>query len=164
MKKWLSMALILTLVIACVAATAEVGMANPWTDTDAAGLMDALGLELGVPEGATNVEWRMLEAEQMGELCFRWNDEDYTARIAPADEFEDISGMYFEWEQEEGCQVGRCQGVCFRAHDGGNTVDLCLWYDALTGLMYSLSVTDTDLDGFDITAAAQQVFVPMQTE
>ena len=37
-------------------------------------------------------------------------------------------------------------------------------YDDLTGLMYSLYTSGADLDGFDILAAAEQVYVPMQTE
>ena len=145
-------------------AVGEAGLANPWTETTAQGLMDALGLQLGLPDGATNVTWRMMESEQMGEVQFTWQDVDYTARIAPTEEFEDISGMYYAWEQEEECVVGRSRGVCYRAHEDGKTVDLCLWHDDLTGLMYSVSVVDDDLDGFDILAAAQILYIPMQTE
>ena len=139
-------------------------MANPWSPTTAQGLMDALGLQLGLPDGATNVTWQMMENPQMGQVQFNWQGEDYTARVAPTDEFEDISGMYYDWEVEDECEVGRCKGVIRRAHDGGNTVDVCLWYDDLTGLMYSVSVVGADLDGFDITAAAQILYIPLQTE
>ena len=146
------------------AALAETGMANPWTQTTAQGLMDVLGLQLGLPDGATNVTWQMMENPQMGQVQFTWQGEDYTSRVAPTDEFEDISGMYYNWEIEDECEVGRCKGVVRRAHDDGNTVDVCLWYDDLTGLMYSVSVVGTDSDGFDITAAAQILYIPMQTE
>mgnify|MGYP003550882133 CR=1 FL=1 len=67
-------------------------------------------------------------------------------------------------EIEDECEVGRCKGVVRRAHDDGNTVDVCLWYDDLTGLMYSVSVVGADSEGFDITAAAQILYIPMQTE
>ena len=164
MKRRISLLLAALLLLGCYAAAAEVGMANPWVETTAEGLMDALGVDLAVPDGATNVAWRLLEAEQLGELQFTWYEEDYTVRVAPTDEFQDISGMYYEWEHQEECDIGRCKGVMYRAQDGEYTADLCLWYDELTGLMYSVSVVDTDLDGFDITAAAQEVFVPMQTE
>jgi hypothetical protein len=121
-------------------------------------------LQLGLPDGATNVTWQMMENPQMGQVQFTWQGEDYISRVAPTDEFEDISGMYYNWEIEDECEVGRCKGVVRRAHDDGNTVDVCLWYDDLTGLMYSVSVVGADSDGFDITAAAQILYIPMQTE
>ena len=163
MKRAICMMLAL-LVMTGGVALAETGMANPWTQTTAQGLMDALGLQLGLPDGATNVTWQMLEDAQMGQVQFTWQGEDYTARVAPTDEFEDISGMNCEWEAGEECDVGRCKGVVRRAHDEANTIDVCLWYDDLTGLMYSVSVVGPDLDGFDITAAAQILYIPMQTE
>ena len=163
MKKLVSILMAL-MVLLCGTALAEAGLANPWSQTTAQGLMDALGLQLGLPDGATNVAWQMMEAEQMGQVTFTWQGEDYTARIAPADVFEDISGLYYEWEAEDKCEVGRCKGVVRRAHDGENTVDVCLWYDDPTGLMYAVSVIGADLDGFDITAAANILYIPMQTE
>ena len=33
--------------------------------------------------------------------------------------------------------------------------DLCTWYDAESGVSYSLSVTAKDLDGFDLLAIAE---------
>ena len=152
------------LILAFGAALAEAGLVNPWKPTTAQGLMDALGLQLGLPDGATNVTWQMMETEQTGQVTFTWQGEDYTARVAPADAFENISGLYYEWESQEDCAVGRCNGVCRRAHSEGKTIDLCLWYDDLTGLMYSVSVIGDDLDGFDITAAAGILYIPMQTE
>ena len=162
MKRMLVFALALMLVLGM--ATAEMGLANPWTPTTAQGLMDTLGLQLGLPDGATNVRWQMMESQQMGEVQFTWQGVDYTARVQPTDEFEDISGMYYKWDTEMDCTVGRCKGVCRRAHEGENTIDVCLWHDDLTGLMYSVSVVDTDLDGFDILAAAEILYIPMQTE
>ena len=163
MRKAISVLLAL-LILAFGGAMAEAGRVNPWAPTTAQGLMDALGLQLGLPDGAANVTWQMLETEQMGQVTFTWQGEDYTARIAPADAFEDISGLYCQWEAEDECEVGRCKGIVRRAHNGGNTVDLCLWYDDPTGLMYAVSVTGTDLNGFDIVAVARKLFIPMQTE
>ena len=163
MKKMLAVALTALLVF-CGVAVAEVGMVNPWQETTAEGLMDSLGVTLGVPDGATDVSYRMMEQSQLGEMTFSWYDMDYTARVAPTDGFEDISGVYIEWNQSMDCSVGRCAATDSRGPDGEDTVELCLWYDELTGLMYSLCVSAPDLDGFDILAAADQVYVPMQTE
>ncbi len=41
-------------------------------------------------------------------------------------------------------------------------MELCLWYDRVPGLMYSLSVYTTELDGLDLTAVAEQVYIPVQ--
>ena len=163
MRRAISVLLAL-LALSFAAAQAETGLANPWTQTTAQGLMDVLGVQLGLPDGATNATWRMMESVQMGQVSFSWQGENYTARVAPADAFEDISGMVYEWESQEDCAVGRCKGVCRRAHSAGKNVDLCLWYDDLTGLMYSVGVVGHDLDGFDITAAANILYIPMQTE
>lgn len=164
MKKMIAMMLTLLMLIAGAVGTAEAGLANPWVETTAEGLMESQGVEFGIPEGATNVVYRMMEEPQMAEMDFTWEDLDYTARIAPTDGFEDISGLYYEWIDEMECTVDRCEGVVRRAMDEEMTVDVCLWYDVATGLMYSVSTAAPDLDGFDIQAAADQLFVPMQTE
>ena len=164
-KRICAMALAALLALTLAGAWAEVGMPNPWTETTAEGVMEALGLEMGVPEGATEVAWRMLEEEQLAEMTFTWYEQDYTARVKPTDAFEDISGLYYDWPQEMECTVGgRCKGVCRRAADGDVTVDNCLWYDEATGLMYSVSTSAPDLDGFDIQASAEQLYVPGKTE
>lgn len=157
--------IVAALLALCVgAAMAEVGLANPWMDTTAEALKAEYGLELGVPEGATNVAWRVLPAKPLGEMTFTWYDMDYTARIAPTEGFEDISGIYVDWENQSEWTVGRCAAVCYRGRDGENMVDLCLWYDELTGMMYSVSTEAKDLDGFDILASAEQLYIPLQSE
>ena len=159
MKKFLAVILVLLL---AGSAMAEVGMANPWVETDADGVMQAVGVTFGVPEGAENVVYRVLEAEHLAEMDFSWYDMEYTARIKPTDAIEDISGVYCEWSQEDFCEIGGIEGTMYRGQDGDQTVDLCLWYDVVPGLMYSVSAAGPDLDGFDITAAAEQVYVPAQ--
>ena len=139
-------------------------VANPWTDADAESVETVIGVRFGVPEGAENVAYRMLESEQLAEMDFTLDGMEYTARIRPSAEFEDISGMYFDWgEADESFRIGPCAAREVRAEDDVyGTVDLCLWFDAVPGIMYSLSTSGADLDGFDITAIAERVYVPMQ--
>ena len=140
-----------------------IGMPNPWISVSAEELTDTLGLAFSVPEGAENIAYRILEAEQMAEMTFSLDGMDYTARIKPAAEFEDISGMYFDWETpNEDSTVAGIPAWEARANDGDTTLDLCMWFDAAPGLMYSLSTGADDLDGFDIIAIAEQVYLPMQ--
>ena len=141
-----------------------VGMSNPWTETSAEGLMEALGLGFTVPEGAENVSYYMLEEEDLAEMEFDLDGMTYTARIRPAAEWTDISGMYYEWDNTmEDFTIGHCPAWEGRAVAGEGTADLCLWFDIVPGLMYSLStVSEDDLDGFDLTAIAAQVYAPVQ--
>ena len=166
MKKLISIFLTSLMLLSCAAlAEAPVdGMSNPWTETTAEGLMEALGLEFAVPEGAENVAFRMLGETSLAEMEFDLDGMTYTARIQPAVEWTDISGMYYEWESTvEDFTIGDCPAWEGRAADGDDTADLCLWFDVVPGLMYSLgTVGEGDLDGFDLTAVAEQVYVPVQ--
>ena len=58
------------------------------------------------------------------------------------------------------CQVSWCEGVDRRYIGEDETVDVSLWYDAVSGLMYSVSTSAPDLDGFDIGAAADWLYMP----
>ena len=43
-------------------------------------------------------------------------------------------------------------------------VQLVNWYDAVTGVTYSLSASGTDLDGMDLQVYAEAVYQPLQGE
>ncbi len=76
-----------------------------------------------------------------------------------------ISGMYFAWDHEEAVQINHCEGTLGLAQTGSEDwVELCQWFDAAPGLMYSLSVSTTDSDGLDLTAVADMVYLPVQGE
>ncbi len=149
--------------------TEDFSLANPWTDLTAEQLEQASGVAFGVPEGAENVLYRYLPAEGLAEMQFTWNGGEYAARILPValqeGQLMNISGMYFAWENEEAVTIGRCPGTIGQAQCGSEDwAELCLWYDMAPGLMYSLSVSTTDIDGLDLTAIAEQVYIPMQGE
>ena len=138
--------------------------ANPWEDLTAEQLAAESGLAFGVPEGAENVIYRYMRGEGMAEMQFSWEGGEYCARILPmAQEGEgltDISGMYYDWINEEPVTIGDCPGSIAQAQDGEAWVERCLWYDAAAGRMYSLSVTDREIDGLDLTVLADQVYHP----
>ena len=140
-----------------------VQMENPWTDLSKEELSAQSGMSFGLPEEAENVVYRYLQNANLAEMQFTLNGQEYTARMMPAAAFEDISGMYFTWENEQtDITVSGREAWEARAVNGDEIVDLCLWYDAVPGIMYSLTTCAADLDGFDITAVAEQVFDPMQ--
>lgn len=138
-------------------------MVNPLVESDAETVAQQLGFALGVPEGAENVEYFILSGDTE-ELRFTLDGLNYTARLKPTADFEDISGMYYTWTNtlDDELEGRECKLMRYNGEDGD--IDLCLWYDAAPGLMYSLTTSDSTLDGFDITAIALQVFEPVQTE
>ena len=153
MKKLIALLLVLMLT---AAASAETMIINPWTETTSEGLMQTLGLSFDVPEGAENIVYRMLEEEMLAEMQFDLNGIHFNARIKPAAESEDISGMHCEWLSDEPVAIGWCEGRLLHAEDGESTADLCLWFDAAPGLMYSLSALSPD--GTDLLPLADAVY------
>ena len=134
------------------------GLANPWEDLTADALREASGLSFHVPEGAENVIYRYLPSESLAEMQFTLDSDEFCARIQPSSEPADISGMYFEWENEEAISINGCPGTISQAKaDSEDWVELCRWYDAAQGLQYSLSVYTTELDGLDLTAVAERI-------
>ena len=176
MKKLIALMMAaMMLVMACAVAENEteepmVGMANPWVDLTEDELTQASGVTFGVPEGAENVIYRWCESESLAEMQFTLDGDEFCARIKPSaleeGQLENISGMYFEWENEEEVTVGEsCRGTIGQAQTGTEDfVELVQWYDVVPGLMYSLSVYTTELDGLDLVAVANMVYVPMQGE
>ena len=142
-------------------------LANPWVELTEEELQQEAGIAFGVPEGAEDVVYRWLASEGLAEMQFTLDGDEYCARVQPAaledGELMNISGMYFDWENEESVTIGHCYGTIGQAQTGSEEwVELCQWYDAAPGLMYSLSVYTTELDGLDLTAVAEMVYVPMQ--
>ena len=163
MKKIIAVLLIALLALGSVALAEEnAAVANPWTECDAQTLLDTLGFGFTLPEDAENAAYRMNAELSLAEVDVTWQEMAYTARMQPTDAFEDISGLYYVWTYEEACEIGGREGSMLRGYDEGMTIDLCLFYDAAPGMMYSISASGEDLDGFDITAAAEAIFAPVQ--
>jgi len=142
---------------------------SPWEEMTAEQLAETTGVVFGVPEGTENACYMYLRGEKLGEMQFIWEGSDCCARVQPIalgeNELYDISGMYYEWETEYPVTVGGCFGSLSRPmQDGDVWVERCLWYDSEAGVMYSLSVTSADVDGLDLVALAEQVYVPAQGE
>ena len=140
--------------------TPSSGLANPMVESNPDEILQKLGVEFLVPEGAEDVRYFII-SDKMAEMQFRLDGSDCNARIQPESEFTDISGMYYDWVSTENCSIGSCEGKLTRASENGNSVSCCLWYDAVPGLMYSLSVIGGSADTLSV---AVSVYTPMQTE
>ena len=142
-------------------------IANPWTELTEEELLEVSGLTFNVPEDAKDVVCRWLEEDSLAEIQFFLDEDEYCARIKPdaleEGQLDNISDIYFEWENEEEVTIGGCPGTIGQAQTGSEDyVELCLWYDIVPGLMYSLSVYTTEPDGLDLIAVAEMIYSPVQ--
>ncbi len=142
------------------------GMANPWTTSDREGVLAATGFDMEAPEGATDVVYSYMEDDMLAQMDYTLDGMVFIYRMQFANEFTDISGMYYTWDAEEDGVVTNREAKYYN-YVGSETEDgvqVVNWYDAVPGVMYSLSVTGSDLDGMDIQAYAESLFVPLQGE
>ena len=140
-------------------------LANPWQDLSAEQIHELTDIPFSAPEGAENVIYRWLGSESLAEMQFTIYQDDFCFRAQPAalekGELQDISGMYFAWENEEDITVDGFSGTIGQAQTGSEDwVERCLWFDDAAGIMCSLSVATTELDGLDLTAVAEQIYHP----
>ena len=148
--------------------TAEVGMANPWRDSTEEEARAAIPRMFKAPEGAKDLRWTMMddasEYSPMVDLQFVLDGMTFDARaMVTGDDYEDISGLNYEWAAESDVTLanwagGEMQGKTFRNINESGMIDLITWYDVEIGISYCLSVADTDLEGFDIQAVAEQMY------
>lgn len=143
--------------------TASVG--NPWEDNVSEQEVYVLtGAYFIVPPDATDVVYRVNASQELAEMDFKLDGMDFTARMKPTEEFEDISGMYYEWEVDDEQMVGPSEGRARGGSADGEMIHSLLWRDDVTGIMYSLSVAAEDLDGFDIVGVAESMYQPETEE
>ena len=133
-------------------------VANPWVDSTSSEIAEAIGATFGIPAGAENIAYSLMPDEGLAEMRFTLDGMDYVARIMPAEAFTDISGLYYEWDAESAGEFAGMESLEQRAFTDEGTIDLFQWFDKDMGLMYSLSTSGADLDGFDITAIAGAIY------
>ena len=163
MKKFLMMLMALLL---ATAACAEgfVGMANPWIATTQEDLEARTGMHLRVPEGATDVLWRVLTTADLAEMRFTLDDISYTARAVQAEHYRDISGMYYNWIMEEECRIAGLEGLMQITWLPGEKVVLCQWYDEAAEVMFSLASRGANHQHEGVLAVAEEISAPHRAQ
>ncbi len=148
------------------AETAAAQLANPWTESDAAGVAEATGFEMQAPEGAEAVSYSYMAEDKLAQMSYRLDGADWVYRMQSADELTDISGMNYTWDSEEEGTVSdrKAMYYAFGGLEDPENVQLVNWYDAVTGVTYSLSASAKELNGMDIQAFAESIFAPLQGE
>lgn len=145
----------------------SVDMANPWHDITEAEAKELCPKSFIAPENARNVQWRVLDsaADPSGipgalvQLSFDLDGNSFTAREQiTGDPDADISGMYYDWTHQMDVTLRNWADITCRTYrwiGEEGYADLCSWYDTESETSYSVSVTASDLDGFDLCAIAE---------
>lgn len=176
MKKVLAVLLALAMVFAFAACGSQekepeepaadgVGMANPWTDSDHDGVLEATGFDLNAPAGAANVIYSYMESEGMAQMNYNLDGAMWVYRMQKTDALEDISGVYAEWDYTDNTTVAGMEAVeCSYASDPKDSasgemdcVRVINWYDAQNKVTHSLSALGPDLNGMDMPVYAENL-------
>ena len=145
----------------------NVTLANPWSEVDKDTFVQKVHVSLNVPEWASDVKYRVLDdgqGEPLGEMIFYIDGFEYVARTQGVGEYTDISGMYYDWTYEDKDKVSYNEVDVKKYVGDDEQATVCMWYDIVPGIMYSVSTVQPDLDGLDIVAIAIAVYEPMQGE
>lgn len=141
-----------------------VRISNPWHEITEAEANQIYPETFTVPDGAENAVWSVMDATTgaLLQLAFDWNGLSFTAREQRTEEKDyDPSGMYYNWTvQEPAVLSDGTECMTFRYIGENESADLCIWYDAESGISRSVGVTAEDLDGFDLLAVAEALMMP----
>lgn len=146
---------------------------NQWTESNEQGVLEATGYSIKAPGDAIEVNYSFCADEKMAQVNYQKDGINWTYRIKASSEAEDISGMNYEWNVSEEGTVSGKKAIYMGysdAKEGSDFIDdvkyiqVVNWYDALTGVSYSLSASGTDLNGMDIQVYAEQIYDPLQKE
>ena len=131
-----------------------VDMPNPVKESSGIEILTRFGVVMDTPEGALIDCYNIIEGDKtIAEERFSLNGSSYVARFMPAAEYEDISGMHYEWQHT--MTANDLYNTTVRCNDGAEgVIDL---FDAKLGLICSLS-TDSGADPDTLRSVAKEVF------
>ena len=129
-------------------------MANPVKESSGIEILTRFGTVMDTPEGALIDCFNIIDGDMtIAEERFSLNGSSYVARFMPAQEYEDISGMHYEWQHTE--TANDLYNTTVRYNDGAEgVIDL---FDEHLGLICSLS-TDSGADPDTLRSVAKEVF------
>ncbi len=140
-------------------------IANPIQKSNAEEILQKIGVEFGLPEGAEDISYSIISG-QTAQMDFVWNGANCCARIEPsiALELQDISGFYYDWKNESVCKVSYNEAqVKWTADENGDSLGICIWWDAVPGLMYSVSMK-ANANEENLSTLANAIYIQMQGE
>lgn len=136
------------------------GMANPWVDSDRAGVSDATGFYFEAPYDAANIAYSYMPSTGMAQMNYTMENAMWVLRMMHSDALEDISGVHCEWDVIFDTAVAGMEAVeySFTNKPESDGIRVIIWYDALNNTTCSLSVMGPDLSGMDTAVYAEELF------
>lgn len=159
---------------------AAASMINPVKEMTEEQMCEKTGIDLPLPEGATDVVYSVIESEDgdIAQVDFTLDGKEMNLRAchtkittlfqddpnADPRDFDpnegDISGLCYNWNLVVETFVSNRDAKVHVSNDGPGYI---AWLDVVPGIIYNLSMTD-DADVDTLTNMAETVFVPMQGE
>ena len=135
------------------------GMANPLHEATQESILETVGISFQVPANAEDVTFWTIDTDPVtAQMKFSFDGDEYCYRVSSTAEYTDISGMYYEWENEDSCPVQYNEAnVYWNDFKEG----VILWYDAAPGMMYSLS-QNTNATFGTLDTMANALYEPTQ--
>ena len=78
----------------------------------------------------------------MAQADFSLDGNLYTLRAKKSDILDDISGMYYEWDINEVCDINGNGGEIHIVNNENEKASSVIWYDTAAGMTYSVSVNN----------------------
>ena len=138
----------------------EAGIFNPLQPSDREEIAARFGVELLPPEGAEDAAYTILQTEpELAQLHFTLDGQEWNLRVVRQESYEDISGMYYNWEE---IRVSDLADGTIRLIPGGPGVyDR---FDAASGTIWSLGVdSGAEAAALEKLAAQLMGLPPTQT-
>ena len=167
MRKIIMFLLISTLLVISFGCASDVSedqsseLPNPIRQSSYDEILETLGMTLKVPEDAENVIYQIIDVEEetpIAEVKFRKGQTNCTYRVRSTAEPEDITGAYYDWTVTKEIEISYCSGeISYIEGKEG----ICLWYDTVPGLMYSIFV-DMDASEDLLLEIANDVYIPAE--
>ena len=138
---------------------------NPVKEVSAQELGELTGVFLTAPEGV-EATFRVIDAERsIAQMCFERDGVKVTLRVCaagiPEGEPEDISGLYYTWENNAGDIPVGYNSACLHWNEGG--AGYITWYDFAPGLLFAVSVDSGAAEDI-LTQLAEELYAPVQGE
>ena len=148
----------------------ENGEENPWKEVSANDIYSYIGYQFGIPEKAKDIKYFWNDKDGIAEMQFAIDELNITARAKKTDKFEDISGMHYDFSNDNDnyghgpdCFIWNndqeLRGDYHLLVKDDGCVSLGLWYYVSTAGNYSLSMGYVSDSFCDMSQYASEVFI-----
>ena len=117
-------------------------IANPWRESSEEEIEEIMRGEIDLPGDFSNVYYQVMNEGELCEIDFDYLDLSFTYRMKESGGKEDISGMYYEWDINEVCDINGNGGEIHIVNNENEKASSVIWYDTAAGMTYSVSVNN----------------------